>query len=159
MNFVFATEAFIELVYLLWSSWKDRIFVFDFEFCSVYLLRKRKRIRKVINKIREDVSDKVFNLYDDFGEPALSHRKLDEIYINVIIQEERVSTTTYKSQFENTHESRRMHIYSAKHHICLNPWVLLRLESGSCSSKIFIEAWNQSIFLTPDAGIVRAFFW
>ena len=73
VNLLFATEAFIELAYLLWSSWKDRIFVFNFEFCCVYLLRKRKRIRKVINKIRENVSDKVFYLYDDFGETALSH--------------------------------------------------------------------------------------
>ena len=128
INLLFATEAFIELAYLLWSSWKDRIFVFDFEFCCVYLLRKRTTIRKVINKIRENVSDKVFYLYDDFGEPALTHGKLDEIYINVIIQEGRARTTTYNSQFENRHESydthlknRRMHIYSSKHQICLNP--------------------------------------
>ena len=110
INLLFASEAFIELAYLLWSSWKDRIFVCDFEFCCVYLLRKRKRVRKVINKIRENVSDKVFYLYDDFGEPALSRRKLDEIYINVIIQEGLESTSTYKSQFKNRHESYDTHL-------------------------------------------------
>ena len=110
INLLFASEAFIELAYLLWSSWKDRIFVCDFEFCCVYLLRKRKRIRKVINKIRENVSDEVFYLYDDFGGAALSLRKLDEIYINVIIQEGLESTSTCKSQFKNRHESYDTHL-------------------------------------------------
>ena len=114
INLLFTTEAFIELAYLWWTSWKDRIFVFDFEFCCVYLLRKRKRIRKVINKIRENVSDKVFYLYDDFGEEALSHRKLNEIYINVILQEGRESTATYKSQFKNRHESYHTHLKKPK---------------------------------------------
>ena len=110
INLLFASEALIELAYLLWSSWKDRSFVSNMEFCCVYLLRKRKRIRKVINKLTKDVSEKVFYLYDDFGEPALSHRKLDEIYINVILQEGRASTSTYKSQFENRHESYDTHL-------------------------------------------------
>ena len=110
INLLFATIAFIELDYLLWSSWNDRIFVVDYEFCCVYLLRKRKRIRKVINKIRENVSDEVFYLYDDFGGAALSLRKLDKIYINVIIQDGRESTSTYKSQFKNRHESYDTHL-------------------------------------------------
>ena len=46
-DLLFASEAFIELAYLLWSAWKDSSFISDREFCCVYLLRKRKRIRKL----------------------------------------------------------------------------------------------------------------
>jgi hypothetical protein len=44
-NFFFAAVAFMELAYLLWSSWKNHNFCTDLEFCCVYLLRTRKRIR------------------------------------------------------------------------------------------------------------------
>ena len=114
MNFLFGTEAFIELAYLMWSTWKDRSFVSDREFCCVYLLRKRERIRKIMNKIRENVSDEVFYLHDDFGEEVMSRRKLDEIYINVIIQEGRQSTSKSKSQLKNRHESYETHLKKPK---------------------------------------------
>ena len=120
INLLFTTEAFIELAYLLWSSWKDRSFVSDREFCCVYLLRKRKRIRKIRNKIRENVSDEVFYLHDDFGEKALSRRKLDEIYINVIIQEGRESLSKSKRQFRNRHESYHTHLEKPKDAISLS---------------------------------------
>ena len=110
MNLLFGIEAFIELAYLLRSSWKDCTFVSDREFCCVYLLRRRERIKKIMNKIRENVSDEVFYLHDDFGEKALSRRKLNEIYINVIVQEGRESTSKSKRQLKNRHESYETHL-------------------------------------------------
>jgi hypothetical protein len=89
INFLIGTVASMELVYLLWSTWKDDNLLSDLEFCSVYLLRKRKRIRKLMKKIRDNISDETFYLHDDFGEKRLSRRKLEEIYVNVIIQEGR----------------------------------------------------------------------
>ena len=120
VNLLFASEAFIELAYLLWSSWKDRSFVSDREFCCVYLLRKRKEIKKIIKKIRENVCNEVFYLYDDFGERALSRRKLDEIYINVIIQEGRESFSTSTWQFKDRHESYDTHLKKPKDAISLS---------------------------------------
>ena len=87
MNFVFATEAFVELVYLFWSSWKDRSLLFDIEFCCVYLLKKRESIRKLIKKISKSESKE--------------QQKLDDIYINVIIQKGR---WTLRRQFRGRHE-------------------------------------------------------
>ena len=48
VNFFYGTAALTELANLLWSAWKDRSLCSDMEFCCVYLLRKRKRIRKLI---------------------------------------------------------------------------------------------------------------
>ena len=41
INSLFGTVAFMELAYLLWSTWKDPNLFTDLEFCCVYLLRKR----------------------------------------------------------------------------------------------------------------------
>ena len=108
-NILFGTATFMELAYLLRSTWNDRSLCNDMEFCCVYLLRKRKRIRKVINKIRENIPDEFFRLYDDFGEKDLSRRKLEEIYVNVIIQEGRESTWTSRRKFKNRHETYEAH--------------------------------------------------
>ena len=108
INFLTGTLAFMEFVYLLWSSWKDHNLFNDLEFCSVYLLRKRKRIRKLIKKIREEISDDIFCLHDDFGAKRLSRRKLEEMYINVIIQEGRaIAWATRK--FKDRHETYEAH--------------------------------------------------
>ena len=50
VNFLTGTLAFMELVCLLWSSWKDHNLLTDWEFCSVYLLKKRRRILKTDKK-------------------------------------------------------------------------------------------------------------
>ena len=101
-NILFGTVTFMELAYLLWSTWKDRSLCTDMEFCCVYLLRKRKRIRKLIKKIREKIPDDFFRLHDDFGEKRLSRRKLEDIYVNVIIQRGRawISSRTFKNRHE-----------------------------------------------------------
>jgi adenylate kinase len=108
-NIVFGTATFMELAYLMWSTWKDRSLCTDMEFCCVYVLRKRKRIRKLIKKIRESIPDEFFRLHDEFGEEDLSRRKLEEIYVNVIIQEGREGTWTSRRKFENRHETYEAH--------------------------------------------------
>jgi hypothetical protein len=51
-------------------------------------------------------------LHDDFGEVDLSRRKLEEIYVNVIIQEGRDWTSRRK--FENRHETYEAHFKAPK---------------------------------------------
>ena len=105
INFLFSTVAFVELAYLVWSSWKDDNLLTDLEFCCVYLLRKRKRIRKLFNKIREKIPPHdIFYLHDDFGEKHLSRRKLEEMYVNVIIQQGRESAWPSNRKFKGRHE-------------------------------------------------------
>ena len=115
VNLLFCTEAFIELAYLLWLSWKDRTFVSDREFCSVYLLRRRERTKKIMKRIRTNASHEVIYLQDE-----KSRRKLDEIYINVIIQKGRESTSTYQIQLKNRHESYHVHLEKPKDSISLS---------------------------------------
>jgi hypothetical protein len=112
-NILFGTVSFVELAHLLWSAWKDHSLCTDMEFCSVYLLRKRKRIRKLIKKIREKIPDDFFRLHDDFGEKRLSSRKLEDMWVNVIIQEGRESTWTSRKKFENRHTTYETHFKAA----------------------------------------------
>ena len=113
VNILFGTVTFMELAYLLWSTWKDRSLCTDMEFCCVYLLRKRKRIRKLIKKIREKIPDDFFRLHDDFGEKRLSSRKLEDMWVNVIIQEGRESPWTSRKKFENRHTTYETHFKAA----------------------------------------------
>lgn len=107
VNFFYGTAAFTELVNLLWSAWKDRSLCTDIEFCCVYLLRKRKRIRKFMKKIRDAMSTDIFYLRDDFGEGHRSRRNVEEMYVNVIIQEGRESSP--RMEFKNRHEMYEVH--------------------------------------------------
>ncbi len=109
INSFFGTVAFMELAYLLWSTWKDPNLRTDLEFCCIYLLRKRKRIRKLIKKVRQKIPNDIFYLHDDFGEKRLSRRKLEEIYVNVIIQEGRESTLASRRKFKDRHETYEAH--------------------------------------------------
>ena len=109
INFFFGSVAFMELAYLLWSTWKDSNLRTDLEFCCVYLLSKRKRIRKLMKKVRENISSEIFTLYDDLGEKRLSRQKLEEIYVNVIIQEGRESTLASRRKFKDRHEIYEAH--------------------------------------------------
>ena len=104
INLLIGFVAFMELAYLLLSSWKDDNLLTDLEFCCVYILRKRKRIRKVMKKIRENISDDIFYLHDDFGEKHLSRRKLEEMYVNIIIQPGRESAWPFTRKFQHRHE-------------------------------------------------------
>ena len=109
INSILVAVAFFELAYLFLSSWNDWTFLTDFEFCCVYLLRKRKRIGKVIEKIRENISEDIFKLYDDFGEERCSRRKLKDMYINIIIQEGREKSCLSRRKFKNRHETYEAH--------------------------------------------------
>jgi GTPase SAR1 family protein len=87
----FVTLAFLELGHIAWLAFNDRDFMTDKEFCTVYLLRKRKRIRKL--------DEEVFQLEDDFGGPEISLRPLEDIYVNVVIQEGRKCMNDYPREF------------------------------------------------------------
>ena len=101
VDFVVVTLTFVELCYLAWLAINDRNFITDQEFCIVYLLRKRKRIRKLVNKLREKFnSGLVFQLKDDFGEADISLRPHKDIYVNVIIQEGQEKLNDYSGTFD-----------------------------------------------------------
>ena len=106
VNCIIGTVAFVELVYLLWSAWKDHNLLTDREFCCIYL-RKRKTIRKLLVVIRKKIPKHLLQMYDDFGGKRLPFRKLEEIYINVIIQEGRESIST--RWFDDRHETYHAH--------------------------------------------------
>ncbi|CAB3981765.1 Hypothetical predicted protein [Paramuricea clavata] len=106
------TLSFLELGYMAWLAFNDRDFMNDEEFCTVYLLRKRKRIRKEVNKVRERFNpddQEVFRLKDNFGGPEISMRPLEDIYVNVVIQEGREHMTAYPRKFKR-HEIYQCHL-------------------------------------------------
>jgi GTPase SAR1 family protein len=106
------TLSFLELGYIAWLAFNDRDFMTDEEFCTVYLLRKRKRIRKFLNKIRERFNpddEEIFQLKDDFGGPEISMRPLEDIYVNVVIQEGREHMNAYPREFKR-HEIYQSHL-------------------------------------------------
>ena len=105
VNFLSAAFAFVELSYLLYSAWKDDNLLTDLEFCCVYILKKRKRIRKIIRQIKENMSSDIFYLHDDFGEKQLSRRRLEEMYVNVMVREGRESTPNSARELEGSRHS------------------------------------------------------
>ena len=106
VNLVVGTVALVEIGYLLHSAWKDNNLLTDREFCCIYL-RKRKTIRKLLVVIRKKIPKHLLQMYDDFGGKRLSFRKLEEIYINVIIQEGREICST--RWFDDRHETYDAH--------------------------------------------------
>ena len=109
---VVVTLTFVELGYIAWLARNDRNFITDQEFCTVYLLRKQKSIRKIVNKFRERFSPddlELFQMRDDFGEADISLRPLCDIYVNVIIQEGREHLNAYPSKF-GRHEIYQSHL-------------------------------------------------
>ena len=110
VNFLIVVVAFAELVYLLWSAWKDPYLSTNIEFCCVYVLRKRKKIRKIMKRNKKNISDEVFVLFDDFGEKQFSRRKLKDIYINLIIQEGRECASNLRRRYEHRHETYKTHL-------------------------------------------------
>ena len=84
VDIIFSLVTLVEAVYLVWRNCKDKYFARDIVFCSVYLLGKRKTIRKIINNYRK----KLANDQEVFKLDVLSLQKgtLDEMYIKLIIQ-------------------------------------------------------------------------
>jgi hypothetical protein len=112
VDFVVLTLTFLELGYIAWLAFKERNFINDQEFCMVYLLRKRKRIRKFVNKFRESFNpdnQELFQMKDDFGGTDISMRPLEHIYVNVVIQEGRERLNAYPSTF-NRHRFYESHL-------------------------------------------------
>ena len=106
VNCIIGTVAFVELVYLLCSAWKNHNLLTDREFCRVYL-RKRKTIRKLLRIIRENIPKHLLQVYDDFGGKCLSHRELKKMYVNVIIQAGRAIS---KRKFKDRRETYEAHL-------------------------------------------------
>ena len=106
VNFLIVVVAFAELVYLLWSAWKDPNLSTDIEFCSAYILGKRVRIGELLKRIKKDVSDEVFNLSVNSREK----RKLKDIYINVIMQEGRECYSNSNGRYKDRHETYQTHL-------------------------------------------------
>ena len=112
VDVIVVTLSFLELGYIAWLAYNDRDFMTDQEFCTVYLLRKRKRIRKVMNRVRERFNpddQEVFQLQDDFGDADISKRPLEDIYVNVVIQEGREHMNAYPKKFDR-HEIFQCHL-------------------------------------------------
>ena len=107
--FFVVLPAVLELFYLAWVACHDRSFVTEQEFCTVYLLRKRKRIRKLVNKVRASFSPDLFQVNDNFGGIDVSGRALDEIYVKVIVKQGREHLDDYPSVFDR-HEIYRYYL-------------------------------------------------
>ena len=104
------TLTLVELGYILWCVWSDRSFMTDREFCTVYLLRKRKCIKKFLNKAQESFNLlNEFQIEDNFGDFNISMRPIEDIYVNVIIQEGEEQLSAYPGEFER-HEIYRCHL-------------------------------------------------
>ena len=130
VNFLFGTVALTRLACLMWSTWNDRDLCTDFEFCCVYLLGKREGNRELIKNIRKNISKDICYLYDDFGEERLSRRKLEEIYVNVIIQEGRESTS--RITLKNRHETYKAHFKAPVDATLLRETADLFKPTGAC---------------------------
>ena len=103
----------LELCYIAWLAYNDRDFMSDQEFCTVYLLRKRKRIRKVMNRVRDRFSpdnQQIFKIQDDFGDVDISLRPLEDIYVNVVIQEEREHMNAYPKEIDDRRRIYQSHL-------------------------------------------------
>ncbi len=104
VDVIVVTLAFSELGYIARLARNDEEFRTDQGFCTVYLLRKRKRIRKLVNRIREIFSPvnqpQLFQLKDDFGDADIALRPLEDIYVNVVIQEGREQRNAYPETFD-----------------------------------------------------------
>ena len=84
VDIIFALVTLVEVVYLVWRNCNDKYFAHDLEFCCVYLLGKRKTIRKIKHNYRKKLAkDK-----DVFKFDILSLQKgtIDEMYVKLIIQ-------------------------------------------------------------------------
>ena len=99
IDIIVVTLAFLELCFIFWCVCNDRYFMTDQEFCTVHLLRKRKQIRKFVNKVREG-----FNLPDELDDSTtfrdISTTPINEIYVNVIIQEGKEQLSAYPKKYD-----------------------------------------------------------
>ena len=60
--------------------------------------------------IRENQSENLISMLDDFGGKRLSRRKLEEIYVNVIIQDGREITLNSRRRFTDRHAIYDVHL-------------------------------------------------
>ena len=113
IDVIFSALACVELGYVLWRVWSDCSFITEQKFCTTYLMRKRKRIRKFVNKVRGRFNKNVLQIKDNFGDVDISKRSLEDIYINVIIQEGQELAGAYPAKYDR-HEIYRCHLETPK---------------------------------------------
>ena len=113
IDVIFSKLACVELGYVLWRVWSDCSFIAEQKFCTTYLIRKRKRIRKFVNKVRGRFNKNVFQVKDNFGDIDISKRSFEDMYINAIIQEGQELAGAYPEKYER-HEIYRCHLQIPK---------------------------------------------
>ena len=87
--FLVVLPTVLELIYIARATFQDRNFITDQEFSTVYILRKRKRTRKFVNKVRATFGQDLFEVQNDFSGIDISRSGLDEMYVHVIVKEGR----------------------------------------------------------------------
>ncbi len=150
VDVIIVTLAFLELGYIARLAYNDRYFMTDQEFCAVYLLRKRKRIRKFVDKIRARFSPEVFRVHSNFGDKNFS-RSLGDIYVNVVIQEEREDRDVVRDKFDR-HEIYQGHLETPSDVTKLRNTVDIFKTTGLFSSGIF-QTYPQTILVIGRPGI------
>ncbi len=95
---------FLELGYIMWLFCNDTNFITEKEFCTVYLLRKRKRIRKHLNKIR-----RLLNIDE------VERRSFEDINVNVVIQNRIDSEHAFSETEDASSEELDRHINYKSH--------------------------------------------
>ena len=136
----------VELGYILWCACSDRSFMADREFCTVYLLRKRKRIRKFLNKAKERFNlQNEFQIEDNFGDFNISMRPIKDIYVNVIIQEGEEQLSAYPGEFE------RLEIYRC--HLQAPPNVTQLTEPSDVFKDRRNQTYPRTILVVGRPGI------
>ena len=93
--FLVVLPTVLELIYIARATFQDRNFITDQEFSTVYILRKRKRTRKFVNKVRATFGQDLFEVQNDFSGIDISRSGLDEMYVHVIVKEGREHLDAY----------------------------------------------------------------
>ncbi|XP_046841840.1 NACHT, LRR and PYD domains-containing protein 3-like [Xenia sp. Carnegie-2017] len=96
-----------ELIYLAYMFYNFRCFASENEFFTVFILQKRSVFPKWLEKMKKTYEE--FEMSEDFGGDKKDWRKLDDIYVNVIMQTGRQRTNAYPEAFRR-HEIFDFHL-------------------------------------------------
>ncbi|XP_046841872.1 NACHT, LRR and PYD domains-containing protein 12-like [Xenia sp. Carnegie-2017] len=103
-DFIVITLTILELCYLTYKTWTDNSFKREDKFCTVYLNfvpRRTKECGKLLEEIKNNFdTNEVFEIHDDFGNETKEWRNLNDIYINVLMQEDRQLMNAYPEIFQ-----------------------------------------------------------
>ena len=110
--FLVVLPTVFELIYIARATFQDRNLMSDQEFSTVYILRKRKKTRKFVNKVRATFNEDLFEVRNDFSGIDISRRGLDEMYVSVTVKEGREHLDAYPTEL-NRHEIYQHHLKTA----------------------------------------------